>query len=235
MKVLAVTHGPDVRPELLGDVVQAHGHELVEWDITAAGAPTVVADAVMVFGGAQNVGEELTHPWLHEEYDALRRWLDDGTPLLGVCLGAQTLAHAAGAPVSPVGATLAGFVPTRLTAAGMADPVLGALPATFGALNANRYGFEVPEDGVELARADGLSQAFRVGARAWGVQFHAEARGRRRRRDRAVAQARAAPRRGVSSGLERQVVVTRPLVPRPDVVARVVAERAQDLRGHRRA
>src|SRR5262249_45976278 len=56
------------------------------------------------------------------------------------------------------------------------DPVLGALPAEFEALNANRYGFEVPADGVELARADGLSQAFRVGDRAWGVQFHPEVR-----------------------------------------------------------
>jgi GMP synthase (glutamine-hydrolysing) len=176
MRVLAITHGPDVGPELLGDVVREQGHELVEWDIRSAGAPTVDADAVIVFGGAQNVGEELRFPWLREEYDALRRWLENGTPLLGVCLGAQTLAHAAGARVAPVEDLHAGFLPTRLTPEGEDDPVLGALPAEFDALNANRYGFEVPADGVELARAGGLVQAFRIGDRAWGVQFHPEVR-----------------------------------------------------------
>jgi GMP synthase (glutamine-hydrolysing) len=176
MKILAVTHGSDVGPELLGDVVREHGHELVEWDIRTSGVPTVTADAVMVFGGSQNVGEEVEHPWLREEYDALRRWVGEGTPLLGVCLGAQTLAHALGAPVAPVEDVRAGFLSTRLTAEGIADPVVGALPSQFDALNANRYGFEVPADGVELARAGGLAQAFRVGDRAWGVQFHPEVR-----------------------------------------------------------
>ena len=86
-------------PEIFGDVIVEDGHELVEWDIRLEGRPPDGFDAVMVFGGAQNVGEELEHPWLHEEYDALRRWLDQRQPVLGICLGAQTLAHAAGWPV----------------------------------------------------------------------------------------------------------------------------------------
>ena len=176
MKVLAVTHGPDVGPELLGDVVREGGHELVEWDIASAGAPTVDADAVIVLGGHQNVGEELEHPWLYEEYDALRRWVAAGTPLLGVCLGAQTLAHAAGARVAPAARRYGGFYETELTDAGAGDPVLGALPRRFAALNANAYGFTVPPEGVPLARGAGLEQAFRVGERAWGVQFHPEVR-----------------------------------------------------------
>ena len=176
MKVLAVTHGPDVGPELLGDVVREGGHELVEWDIASAGAPTVDADAVIVLGGHQNVGEELEHPWLYEEYDALRRWVAAGTPLLGVCLGAQTLAHAAGARVAPAALRYGGFYETELTDAGAGDPVLGALPRRFAALNANAYGFTVPPEGVPLARGAGLEQAFRVGERAWGVQFHPEVR-----------------------------------------------------------
>jgi GMP synthase-like glutamine amidotransferase len=176
MRVLVVTHGPDVGAEVFGDIVREHGHELIEWDITSAGAPTVEADAVMVFGGHQNVGEEQQFPWLQDEYEAIRRWIQARTPLLGVCLGAQTIAHAAGAQVAPVGRARTGFQPTRLTAAGMDDPVVGALPAEFDALNANRYGFDVPEGGVELARANGLSQAFRIGDHAWGVQFHPEVR-----------------------------------------------------------
>jgi GMP synthase (glutamine-hydrolysing) len=176
VRVLAVTHGNDVGPELLGDVVVECGHELLEWDIRLQGAPPREAGAVMVFGGSQNVGEEPHHPWLHEEYDALRAWLERGTPLLGVCLGAQTLAYAAGARVAPAPAPYAGFYPAELTPEGTADPVLGVLPERFEALNANGYSFEVPPGGLELARSGELEQAFRVGECAWGVQFHPEVR-----------------------------------------------------------
>jgi GMP synthase-like glutamine amidotransferase len=176
MRVLAVTHGPDVRPEVFADVIVEDGHELVEWDIRSRGAPTSSEhDAVIVLGGDQNVGEELEHPWLHEEYEVLRRWVDEQTPLLGICLGAQTLAHALGAPVEPIGETLSGFYDSSLTEAGVEDPVLGVLPRRFEAFNANGYRFDVPADAVTLATGP-VPQAFRVNGSAWGVQFHPEVR-----------------------------------------------------------
>jgi GMP synthase-like glutamine amidotransferase len=176
MRVLAVTHGPDVRPEVFADVIVEDGHELVEWDIRSRGAPSSSElDAVIVLGGDQNVGEELEHPWLHEEYEVLRRWVDEQTPLLGICLGAQTLAHALGAPVEPIGETLSGFYDSSLTEAGVDDPVLGVLPRRFEAFNANGYRFDVPADAVTLATGP-VPQAFRVNGSAWGVQFHPEVR-----------------------------------------------------------
>jgi len=176
MRVLAVTHGPDVGPEVFADVIVEDGHELIEWDIRARGAPASSdVDAVIVLGGDQNVGEEVAHPWLHEEYDALRRWVDDGTPLLAICLGAQTLAHALGGTVRPVGETLAGFYISELTAAGQDDPVLGVLPQRFESFNANGYWFEIPPGAVELATGP-VPQAYRVNGSAWAVQFHPEIR-----------------------------------------------------------
>ncbi len=175
MNVLAIIHGPLVRPELFGDIVESEGHVLIEWDIRVHGRPPDGADAVMVFGGDQNVGEELAHPWLREEYDALRRFVEERRPLLGICLGAQTLAHALGAVVAPVGRVLAGFYDTELTDAGAADPVLGVLPRRFEALNANGYRFDVPDGAVTLAEGP-TPQAFGVAGSAWGVQFHPEVR-----------------------------------------------------------
>jgi GMP synthase (glutamine-hydrolysing) len=176
MRVLAVTHGPDVGPEVFADVIAEDGHELIEWDIRERGAPASSdVDAVIVLGGDQNVGEELEHPWLHEEYDALRRWVDDGTPLLAICLGAQTLAHALGGTVRPVGETLAGFYISELTSAGQDDAVLGVLPQRFESFNANGYWFEIPPGAVELATGP-VPQAYRVNGSAWAVQFHPEVR-----------------------------------------------------------
>jgi|tagenome__1003787_1003787.scaffolds.fasta_scaffold20878987_2 GMP synthase (glutamine-hydrolysing) len=177
MIVLTVTHGPLVQPELFGDVVVEAGHDLLRWDIRTQGAPPAEGyDAVLVFGGKQNVGEEVEYPWLHEEYEALRRWVDGGTPLLGVCLGAQTLAHALGGVVDRIRpGPLAGFYETELTQAGLEDPVLGILPPRFDAMNANAYRFSLPAGAVELARGP-VSQAFRVGTHARGVQFHPEVR-----------------------------------------------------------
>jgi GMP synthase-like glutamine amidotransferase len=173
VRILAVTHGDNVGPELFAEVAEAEGHELQAWDIERQGRPPRTVDAVAVFGGHQNVGEEHRYPWLHDEYDALRDWVDDGVPVFAVCLGAQTLAHALGGRVTRLDEPLAGFYETQLTDDGAADPVLGALPRTFAPFNGNAYACEVPP-GATLLATGPCVQAYRAGGRAWAVQFHPE-------------------------------------------------------------
>ena len=176
MRVLAVTHGALVRPELFGEVIAAEGHELVEWRIESEPRPGPAFDAALVLGGAMNVGEEADHPWLETEYDLLRELVSAETPLFAICLGAQALAHAFAGRVEKLPAQQAGFVETWLSEEGERDPVLGVLPSRFEALVGNGYRFEVPAAGVLLAESEVQPQAYRIGERAWAVQFHPEAR-----------------------------------------------------------
>ncbi len=176
MRVLSVNHGPLVRSELFGDVIVEAGHELVEWHIGFDPPPAGDFEAVLVLGGQMNVGEEPDNPWLEDEYAMLRNLVDSELPLFTICLGAQTLAHALGGHVYRLPEQQAGFVEVRLTKAGANDPVLGVLPERFEALVGNHYAFSVPRRGVELASSDVQPQAYRMGDRAWAVQFHPEAR-----------------------------------------------------------
>lgn len=171
-----MTHGPRVRSELFGDVIREQGHELVEWELPTQGPPPDGFDAVIVFGGRMNVGEEDENPWLLDEYELMRAWVADETPLLGVCLGGQTLAHATGGSTHRGPRWHAGFYEVALTDDGKNDPVLGVLPERFEALLANAYEFEPPPYATRLAELPGQQQGFRVGPRAWGIQFHPEAR-----------------------------------------------------------
>jgi GMP synthase (glutamine-hydrolysing) len=118
--------------------------------------------------------EDEGHPWLPGEADFLRRALDAGVPLLGVCLGCQLIARAAGARVGPAERPEVGWLPFELTAAGRSDSLLGALGDDVDAFQWHHYTYEVPPAAVELARSDACTQAFRIADHAWGIQFHAE-------------------------------------------------------------
>jgi GMP synthase (glutamine-hydrolysing) len=173
VNVLAVVHGSDVPAGSFGGVVIERGHRLETWvPADAATPPPVDAyDAVMVFGGAMHVDEEAHHPWLREEEQYVRALLDRRVPLLGVCLGAQMVAKAAGARVGPAAEPEIGWCDVDRQAD---DPVLGVLPSRFPAFQWHFYAFDVPAGAAELARSRVCPQAFRLGERAWAVQFHPE-------------------------------------------------------------
>jgi GMP synthase (glutamine-hydrolysing) len=175
MRVLAVTHGPSVGPGVFADAVQEAGHELVEWPVQLGGRAPEGADAVIVLGGAMHPDEDERHGWLSTELRWLEGLLDQGTPLLGVCLGSQLVARAAGAEVFRSSESEVGWLPVERTAAAADDPVAGALPERFDAFEWHHYTHTLPAGAVELARSRVCTQAFRLG-NAWGVQFHPEVR-----------------------------------------------------------
>jgi GMP synthase-like glutamine amidotransferase len=118
----------------------------------------------MIFGGEANVDDD--HDWLAEEKRLIREWLSRGTPLLGVCLGAQLIAEVAGAEVRRLPRPEVGW--HRVSGDG------DLLPESFLAFEWHRYGFESPPPGaVELARNEVGCQAFALG-NALAIQFHAE-------------------------------------------------------------
>jgi GMP synthase-like glutamine amidotransferase len=176
MRVLAIVQEADAGPGVFAEAVAARGHEIEEWMIAEGGEPAADPrgyDAVMVFGGAMNVDEEGEHPWLGDQKALLRELLNARVPLLGVCLGAQLLAEAAGEEPRRAPRPEIGWEPVELTVAGREDPLLGVLPTAFNAFQWHSYEMGI-DDGEVLARSEVCAQAARFGPLAWSIQFHAE-------------------------------------------------------------
>lgn len=130
---------------------------------------------LVVLGGPMNVEDQARRPHLKTELRAIERMLAQGKPVLGICLGAQLLAHVLGAPVRRHYEPEIGWYPLRTTDAGRDDPVLSPLGEGAPVFQWHRYSFEVPREAVHLARTDGCEQqAFRYGENAYGFQFHLE-------------------------------------------------------------
>lgn len=177
MRVLSVVHADEARTGLFAPVVGECGHRLDEWSFawnTAPPRPLDTYDAFLVFGGAMHADQDDWHPWLRDEAIWLQGLLERRAPTLGICLGVQLLARAAGSWVGPLPEPEIGWHEVELTDAGVADPVLGALPRRFDALQWHHYTYGVPEGAVELARSERATQGFRLGEACWGVQFHPE-------------------------------------------------------------
>ncbi|HWE66859.1 MAG TPA: type 1 glutamine amidotransferase [Acidimicrobiales bacterium] len=133
-------------------------------------------DGLVVMGGPVSAASDQGFPTRGAELALLRDAIATGVPTLGVCLGAQLLAVAAGATVHPgeLGPEI-GWSPVRLGQACSDDRLFAGLPESLTVLQWHGDTFELPAGSCLLASNSAYpNQAFRIGDAAWGVQFHLE-------------------------------------------------------------
>jgi GMP synthase (glutamine-hydrolysing) len=174
MRAVVFEHDEDAGVGLLGPALQQAGFSLVR-RFRSVRREDVDAELVVVMGGHMGVYEADQHPFLQEELALLAERLANERPCLGVCLGAQMLASAAGAEVFlGKNGFEVGAAPVRWTQEGLKDPVIaGMRPRT---VVAHWHGdtFKPVPGATLLASTDRYTQqAFRLGS-SYAFQFHLE-------------------------------------------------------------
>ena len=119
-----------------------------------------------------SVNDEAEFPWLREEKRFVAEAIRSGKAVLGICLGAQLMASSLGARVHRASCKEIGWFPVH-ACAHHADAFV--FPGTMEVFHWHGETFDLPVGATHLARSEGcLHQAFQVGERAIGLQFHLE-------------------------------------------------------------
>ena len=172
LPVLVILHQATSTPGRVGQMLTARG---VPMDIRRPALGEALPDTtrnhagVVIFGGPMSAND--TDAFIKREIDFIDVPLREETPFLGICLGAQMLAKAVGGKVGPhaEGQVEIGYYDLEPTPDGQ---TLMEWPRKV--YQWHREGFTTPNATTLLATGQHYEQAFRVGANAYGLQFHPE-------------------------------------------------------------
>jgi GMP synthase (glutamine-hydrolysing) len=176
--ILIVKHIDIEGPGTLGDFLD---QKKIPYQIIDLGAGDSLPEdlsaikAVVVLGGPMNVDEEHLYPFLKPEIAFIQKVLQAQLPFLGICLGSQLLAKAAGASVVKSPVKEIGWYHVQLTDEGKKDPLFKDFKEDEPIYHWHGDMFQIPSNSKLLATAQGCPhQALKVGTNAYGLQFHVE-------------------------------------------------------------
>lgn len=205
LRIHVFQHVPFEGPAFIGEWLTSRGHSITTTSFFSPQPeeplPRIADyDWLIVMGGPMSVNDTDPHPWITAERECIRDAVSAGKTVLGICLGAQLIAAALGCGVYPNYYREVGWFPVSIeprragsngdgadgraaAAAAATDTTPGnpvelfsQFPTSITALHWHGETFSLPAGAELLARSDAcVNQAFSVGDRVLGLQFHLEA------------------------------------------------------------
>ena len=176
MSVLVIQHVPFEGPATLLPLLAARGKGV---DLRMADSlsrdETLSCELVILMGGPMGVGDIAAFPWLETELAVVRRFVETGTPMLGICLGAQILSVALGGRVRANPEPEIGWFPVFPTPEARTNAFGALFPEKLDVFHWHGETASVPEGATPLLTSRACrNQAFAFEDRILGLQFHME-------------------------------------------------------------
>ena len=146
MRAVCLQHVPFEGPGAFAHLLETRGYRVEQRLVPTDGLTKDAGDFLLVMGGSMSVNDP--DAWIKEEIAFIKQAVQAGTPVLGICLGAQLLAKALGASVRPGRGLEIGMTKLRVTAEGKSDPWIGSLPNPFEVFEWHGEVFELPAGAV---------------------------------------------------------------------------------------
>lgn len=154
LRIHALFHTDYADLSFIKQWARAHNHPItVSRSYDNDNLPTLDSfDWLIVMGGPMSVHDEDKYSWLIKEKRLIKQAVDAGKTVIGICLGAQIIAHCLGAEVKPSAVKEIGWLPMQLTEAGQAHPILQDLPKDFTVFHWHGEGFDCPKGASIIAK-----------------------------------------------------------------------------------
>lgn len=176
--VLIVQHAPHEHPAAVRRALESQGIQSL-WIHPYLGEAYPrrgEISGMISLGGPMGANDDAEHPWIPNEVALLRECAENGLPVAGICLGGQMLARALGGRVERNDTHEVGWFPIEVTPEGRKDPILGAAGSNPMVYHWHGDTFLPPPHAVHLAGSRACPrQAYRMGDKVYGFQFHPEA------------------------------------------------------------
>lgn len=184
MSIIILQHSASGGPGRLGTVLRDDGYRI---DIRRVDLPTSKANrgvptdldnirGLVILGGEPNVTEMARYPWMQQEVAIIKKAHAAMIPIVGICLGAQLIAHALGGTVGPKDVPDSGFLMMDVTVPGQTETMMAGVPWKSPQMFACGQEVKTAAPGTIVLASTATSKiaAFKVGLRTYGFLNHFE-------------------------------------------------------------